>query len=181
MADLIAKTPLDGAAPRTFGTVTMTEVDLGTLTSIAPYKGQGDAARAAFEIAQGMNWPAPLRATGQAGARAFWFGREMVMLAGPAPDPVLADHAALTDQSDAWACVQLSGADVEAVLARLVPVDVSLTAFPEGHSARTMIQHMNGSLTRIGADAFLVLVFRSMAGTLVHDLERAMASVAARG
>jgi sarcosine oxidase gamma subunit len=43
------------------------------------------------------------------------------------------------------------------------------------------VQHMNGSVTRIGADSFVILVFRSMAGTLYHDLERAMESVAARG
>jgi sarcosine oxidase subunit gamma len=39
---------------------------------------------------------------------------------------------------------------------------------------------MTGAVTRIGADVFLLMVFRSMAGTLLHDLERAMASVASR-
>jgi sarcosine oxidase gamma subunit len=39
---------------------------------------------------------------------------------------------------------------------------------------------MNGSVTRTGADTFLVMVFRSMAGTLLHDLQRAMESIAAR-
>ena len=58
-----------------------------------------------------MAWPAPgpNRATGKAGARAIWFGRGMILQGGPAPDPSLAEHAALTDQTDGWACVQLEG------------------------------------------------------------------------
>ncbi|MEX0370614.1 MAG: sarcosine oxidase subunit gamma [Tateyamaria sp.] len=179
MAELIAKTPLDDAVPLTIGTCTVAEVDLGTLTSIAPYRGAkiGDA----FKAAHGMAWPAPNRATGRDGARAIWFGRDMVLLAGPAPDGSLAKHAALTDQSDAWTSVTLTGPDAEAVLARMVPLDLSADRFKRGHTARTQIQHMTGSVTRVAADAFLLMVFRSMAGTLLHDLERAMASVAARG
>lgn len=180
MADLIAQTPLDGRAAKTIGTVTLAEVDLGTLTSIAPFAGQTNAIGAAFKAAHGMDWPAPLRATGRNGARAIWFGKDMVLLAGPAADPGLATYAALTDQSDAWTAVQVSGQDAEQVLARLVPVDVSAAGFRAGHTARTQIQHMNGSITRTGADSFLLMVFRSMAGTLVHDIERAMESVAAR-
>lgn len=101
-------------------------------------------------------------------------------MAGPEPDTSLAIHAALSDQSDAWACVELTGPDVEDVLARLVPVDMRSASFKRGQSVRTLIQHMNGSITRIGADRFLVLVFRSMAATLVHDLKEAMESVAAQ-
>lgn len=178
MVELVAETPLGGTRERTIGTVTLAEVDLGTLTSIAPYKGKAIAD--VFKDAHSMAWPATGRATGKAGARAIWFGREMVLLAGPEPDAALNAYAALTVQSDAWACVTLTGAGVEDVLARLVPLDVSPETFKRGHTARTMIQHMNGSVTRIGADTFLLMVFRSMAGTLLHDLERAMESVAAR-
>lgn len=181
MADLMAKSPLDDMAPLTVGGVTLAEVNLGTLTSIAPYQGQAKALGAALKDAHGMAWPAPNRTTGKEGARAIWFGREMTLLAGPAPDAGLAQHAALTDQTDAWTAVHLSGRGVEDVLARLIPLDLSAATFRRGHTARTQVQHMNGSVTRVGADAFLILVFRSMAGTLLHDLQRAMESVAARG
>ncbi|MEO0938939.1 MAG: sarcosine oxidase subunit gamma [Pseudomonadota bacterium] len=177
MAELIARTPCEGLLPRPIGDAVLEEVDLGVLTSVAPYKGASDP----LKNTHGMAFPAPNRATGKAGARAIWFGRGMALLAGPAPDPAMAAHAALTDQSDAWACVTLSGAAAEDVLARLVPIDARAATFKRGHTARTQLQHINVSLTRIGADSFLILGFRAMAGTLVHDLVEAMESVAARG
>ncbi len=181
MAELNAKTPLDDFAPMTVGTVTLEETDLGILTSVAPFRDRAKAVADRVKDGHGIAWPANGRATGKDGARAIWFGRDMVLLAGPTPDPGLAHDAAVTDQSDAWTAVTLSGADAEDVLARLVPMDLSVATFKRGHTARTQIQHMNGSVTRVGADRFLILVFRSMAGTLLHDLQRAMESIAARG
>ncbi|WP_223424581.1 sarcosine oxidase subunit gamma [Tateyamaria pelophila] len=181
MGELIARTPLDGFEPLTIGDVTLSEVDMGVLTSVAPYKGQTKAIAAALQDAHGMAWPAPGRATGKAEARAIWFGRDMALLAGPVPDPSLAQHAALTDQSDAWTCLHLSGAGAEAILARLVPVDLRGSVFKRGHTVRSLVQHMNGSITRTGPQTFLIMVFRSMARTLVHDVQRAMESVASRG
>mmetsp|Transcript_22607 Transcript_22607/g.36959 ORF Transcript_22607/g.36959 Transcript_22607/m.36959 type:complete len:170 (-) Transcript_22607:6676-7185(-) len=168
-------------ASMTIGTVTLAEVDLGVLTSLAPYKGQSKALSEALKSAHGMALPGPNRATGKDGARAIWFGREMVLLAGPEPDAALNAYAAMTLQSDAWTTVQVSGAGAEDVLARLVPVDLRSGTFKRGHTARSLLQHMNGSITRTGPQSFLVMVFRSMAQTLLHDLQRAMESVAARG
>jgi sarcosine oxidase subunit gamma len=177
---LAATSPLDDMAPMTIGTVSLKEVDLGVLTSLAPYGGQRKSMSAALKAAHGMALPAPNRITGKAGAQAIWFGRDMALLAGPEPDASLAVYGALTDQTDAWACLQMSGADSEDVLARLVPVDLRNAFFKRGHTVRSLVQHMNGSVTRTGADTFLVMIFRSMAGTLLHDLQRAMESIAAR-
>lgn len=177
MAELIAKSPCDGLLPRTIGSCTLEEVDLGVLTSVAPYNGVADP----LMDTHGMAFPAPNRATGTDGARAIWFGRGVALLAGPAPDAGLAAQAAVTDQSDAWACVTLSGPGSEDVLARLVPVDVRAATFQIGHTMRTQLQHINVSITRTEAETFLILGFRAMAATLVHDLVEALESVAARG
>jgi len=181
VAELVAKSPCDGLLPLTLGGVTASEADLGTLTMVLPYCGRQKALSQALQTAHGMAFPAPNRATGKAGARALWFGREGALLAGPDPDPALAEHAALSDQSDAWAAVRLEGAGAEDVLARLVPVDLRAAVFKRGHTLRSQVAHMSGSVTRVGERAFLILVFRSMAATLVHDLKTAMEAVAARG
>ena len=180
MVELVAKRPMGRFEPLEIGAARLSDVDLGVLTSVAPYKGQETAVSKALKDAHGMALPAPNRATGKDGARAIWFGNKMALLAGPVPDAKLAKHAALTVQSDAWTCVKLEGDGCEAVLARLTPLDLRATSFKRGHTARTELQHMAASITRIAADAFLILTFRSFADTLKHDLEHAMRGVAAR-
>ncbi|MEM7731984.1 MAG: sarcosine oxidase subunit gamma [Pseudomonadota bacterium] len=180
MVELRAQSPLNGMAPVEIGKARLSEADLGVLTSIAPYEGQDAAVSKALKAAHGMALPSAGRANGKEGARAIWFGHRLALLAGPAPDARLAKQAALSDQTDAWVCVRLDGADAAAVLARLTPVDVRFGEFKRGHTARTELQHMAVSLTRLSETAFLILAFRSMAETLRHDLEEAMRGVAAR-
>ncbi|MEL7012886.1 MAG: sarcosine oxidase subunit gamma [Pseudomonadota bacterium] len=180
MVELVAKKPMVRFAPLEIGATRLSDVDLGHLTSVAPWQGQDAAASKALKEAHGMAFPSPNRATGKDGARAIWFGHRMALLAGPAPEASLAAHAALTDQSDAWTCVRLEGAASDAVLARVTPLDLRATQFLRGHTARTELQHMSSSITRVAADAFLILTFRSFADTLKHDLEQAMRGVAAR-
>ncbi|MEM6303278.1 MAG: sarcosine oxidase subunit gamma family protein [Pseudomonadota bacterium] len=178
MVELKATSPAAGLLPLRMGGVEVAECDLGHLTSIATF----DAAETGkvLEKAHGLALPGPLRSTETGGARCLWFGHREVLLIGPAPDPALAEHAAVVDQSDGWTCVTVKGAGAADVLARLVPVDVRERAFPTGHTMRSLVFHMNASITRLSADQFLVLVFRSMAGTLVHDLKQAMEAIAAR-
>jgi sarcosine oxidase subunit gamma len=179
--ELRAISPFDGALPVSIGALSLVEVELGHLTSIAPFKGRLEAASTALMSAHGLAFPAANRVTASGNARAIWFGRDMALLVGAAPDPRLASVAALTDQSDAWAAVSLSGKGAEDVLARLVPVDLRATHFKEGHTVRSLLGHMNASVTRTSPESFLILVFRSMAGTLAHDITEAMEAVAARG
>lgn len=169
MAELIARSPCAGLLPCSIGRAAATEVDPGQVTLIQPLK----SARIA-------DLPAPNRTADRGGARLLWFGHGQYLLMGGAPDTALTGRAALTDQSDGWAWVRLDGADAEAVLARLIPLDLRAGRFPPGHTARTEIAHMPGSVTRLGDGGLLLGVFRSMAATLVHDLKTAMRAVAAR-
>lgn len=180
MVELAEKSPLDGLLPLTIGRATASEVRIGYLTGIAPYKGQDKAVSQALKSAHGMAAPVANRATGKEGSRALWFGHRMILLQGPKPARELARHAALTDQTDAWAVLRLDGEDAADVLARLTPLDLRDSRFKRGHTARTELMHMMASITRLGPQSFQVMVFRGFAGTLVHDLSTAMQSVAAR-
>lgn len=180
MVELIAKTPCEGLLPLKRGRVTLTEIAPGPMTSLAPYKGKARAFSDALKAAHGMEAPAPNRSTGREGERAIWFGKGIVLLMGKAADASLAAQAALTDQSDAWAVVKLEGAGVRDVLARLTPLDLRDGQFRRGHTARSDLKHMMASITRIGDEAWMIMVFRAFAETLVHDLKIAMETVAAR-
>lgn len=174
---LTAKTPCGDLLPRTIGAVTIAEHTAGHVTAILPMPGATPA------TIHGHETPKPGHSVGRDGDRLLWFGHDQYLLIGPVPVPG-PDHgpseAAQVDQSDAWAMVTLSGADAVAILARLTPLDLRAAVFEPGHTARTDIGHMAGSLTRLSDDSFLILVFRSMAATLIEELTHAAQSVTAR-
>ena len=180
MTKLIAKTAGQDVFPIAVGDLRAHEVDPGVITSISPYKGRDAALSDALKAAHGMAFPAPNRATGKAKARAVWCGQRQALLMGPEPDAALAEFAALTDQSDAWTVVRLDGPGAQDALARLMPLDLRDAHFKNGHTARSDLMHMSASLTRISTQGWQIMVFRSLAQTLAHDLKVAMQGVAAR-
>lgn len=181
MTRLAARTPCEGLLPLTVGQMTLTEEAPGRMTTIAPYQGRASKCSAALARAHGVALPAPNRCARAAGAEALWFGRDMALLIGPAPDAALAALAALTDQSDAWAVARLSGPGARDVLARLTPLDLRDAVFGEGHTARSLLGHMAASITRVGPQEWRLMVFRSHARSFVHEVKTAMQGVAARG
>lgn len=179
MAKLIATTACAGLLPRTIGEVTLTEVTLGPVTSIAPFAGQSDAVTKALAV-EGLRFPAPGETVTSGPARIIWAGQGRALLCGVEPPVSVAALAALTDQSDANAVLQIEGPATEAVLARLVPVDLRINVMPEGRTIRTLLGHLTVSVTRIGPMAFEIMAMRSMAGSLVHELVEAAVGVEAR-
>ena len=178
MDKLQAVSPCAGLLPITIGAVSVAVMDVGPITSVTPFAGVSGSD---LERALGMPFPAPLQSTTDGDARLVWVGRGEALLMGVVPEASLGTHAAVVDQSDAWAVVTLTGAGGADVLARLVPVDMRLAVFGAGATVRTQVGHMNASITRLDGDTYLIAVFRSMEGTLVHDLARALEAVAARG
>jgi heterotetrameric sarcosine oxidase gamma subunit len=174
--ELIAKSALEGAS-LTVGAVTLAEVAVGPITSIAVYPG-GAKALAKGLKPLGLTFPAPNSFIEKKGARIVWTGREQAFLMGIGP-PAL-EGAAVTDQSDGWAVLSLSGPAAVEVLARLVPVDMRLAAFPVGRAIRSGLNHMNAVILRTGDYAVEIMVFRSMARTAWHELETTMHMVSAR-
>ncbi len=176
MPELIAKSALEGRS-LTLGSVTLAEMDPGPITSVALYPGGAKLAAKGLKTL-GLTFPSPNTFAEKKGARIVWTGRDQAFLVGVAP-PAL-EGAAVTDQSDGWTVLGLSGGAVVDVLARLVPVDLRLSVCPVGSALRTQVNHMNAVIVRTGDYAFEIMVFRSMARTAWHELETTMAMVAAR-
>lgn len=177
MAELIATTPCAGLGlPLAAGGAALDEWLPGGIWSIAPY-GEGPQVAQAL-VPLGLAWPEPGRMTQAGGARLAFAGRGTAFLIGAAA-PDFDGAAAVTDQSDGWAGLRLTGPAAAEVLARLVPLDLRPAAFPEGSAVRTVLNHMPLCLMR-AAEGFELLVFRSMARTAVHEVAAAMARVAAR-
>jgi sarcosine oxidase subunit gamma len=179
--DLAEATPCAGLVPVAAGAMRLTEGLPQRMTAMAVYKGQEDALGRALAEAHGLGWPAPGAVIAGEGGRVLWFGLGMALLVGPEPGAGLAAHAALTDQSDAWAVLRLEGEGATAAMARLTPLDLRETVFGPGRTARTDVAHMAGAVTRLGAETWEIMGFRSMAASLVHEVALVMRRVAARG
>lgn len=100
-------------------------------------------------------------------------------LVGDAPlsrDAFLALVAALRplgaaiDQSHGRVRIRVEGAAVERMLAKGTAVDLDARAFPVGRSATTLIGHVSVHLTRVGTNAFEIMVLRGFAESLWQDL-----------
>lgn len=178
MVKLVALGAFEGVALGAVGGVTLAEVDVAGAVSVAPLAGQGATVDAALK-AVGLGFPAPNQVVGTGARRAIWAGRGRALVIGGVP--ALDGIAAVTEQGDGIAALVVQGAAVEAVLARLVPMDLRLRAFPAGATARTFVNHMTAQVTRVAEDAVEIMVMRSMARTLVHELREAAEGVAARG
>jgi len=178
VANLIARSPFEGHLPLTHGTVTAEEVQFDAITSVAPLYAKAEAVSKALETAIGCALPAVGRFAEADGVHVAWSGLDQWFVLGKAPGTV--DGAAITDQTDAWGAVAISGNGASDVLERLVPIDIRPDVFEVGHAARTLLGHMNCLLMRVEADRYIALVFRSMAASAAHDIERALRMVAAR-
>lgn len=180
MTDLTVTTPAAGLLPLTVGGLALTEGDPGPMTLLMPYRGRTKALDSALMAAHGIGLPDPNAMTRAGKVTCLFFGLDSYLLCGVAADAGLVQHAALVDQSDGWTVLHLTGATVPDVLARLVPLDLRDAGFPVGAVVRTLVGHMNASISRPQGDSWQIMVFRSMAKTLLHEVETAAEQVAAR-
>jgi sarcosine oxidase subunit gamma len=173
VADLIAKSPLFGQGPISHGALTLTEGAPQRLTSVMARDAAGlDGVLKPM----GLRFPGPNTAEGAGEVRLIWTGRNQAFLIGADPAP-LTPFAALTDQSDGWARLVLSGPGALDALARLTPLDPR--NLHPGASLRSSLGHM-AAIFLPGPGGIEILVFRSMAKTAWHELETALKSLAAR-
>jgi len=178
VAELLAKSPGAGLGlPLNVGAVLLEEWQPGPITALSPFAGQQGAIDAALRPL-GLAFPAPNGMQASDAGRIVWTGRQQAFLIG-APCPAIAG-AAVTDQSDGWVGLRLSGTGARDVLVRLVPLDLRDHAFGVGTAVRSLLGHMPLILMRPAPDLWEVLTYRSMARTAVHELAEAMTSIAGR-
>ena len=177
MVKLASLTPAEEQLPISIGDVTLSEVVPEAITWVAPYKGRMDDVSEALVKVTGCDLPGPNLVTRSGDTTVIWVAPGQVHVLGAPVAPV---GAAVTDQSDGWACLRLDGEASRDVLARLTPADLRDAGFPVGATARTLLGHMTASITRLEHATWEVMVFRSMTRSAIHDLTRAMKGVAAR-
>lgn len=180
MVDLAAKSSLSGLLPINSGQLTLSEAAQACITSIQIRAGKASALAKAMMSEHRVALPEAGQVTAQNNARLLWFGADQYLLIGKAPAPrSLASHAAMTDQSDAWAVMHLTGMSAAEVLARHCPLDLRPDRFGIGQTARTLVAELPAVVTPV-EQGFEIMVLQSLVRTAVHHLHDAMKSVSAQ-
>ena len=163
MADLIATDPLAALLPVAHGTHHLIAAQPGRITALAPYDNKG--------------LPKPGRAAPHPGGLLLWAGHNLWLATGTPPQ-----STPQTDVTDAWAVVRLTGPEPEAVLARLVPINLRARHFLPGYTARSLLGHIAVLLHRPAAapETLELWLPRSTAAHAIGELARAMRGLAAR-
>ena len=186
MHDLLPLTALGGTDPALMqvGSVTLRENPDVALASVAARHGKQTLCRAALAKMLGEDAPGPRRASLGSPFDAIWIGPDQWMICAPyATHEDLAatikarlrQNASVTEQSDAWVCLELVGADTDAVMERVCNLDIA--GFGPGDATRTTIDHLGCLVIRRGGDDGLrIFGPRSSAGSLWHTIETAMRS-----
>ena len=89
----------------------------------------------------------------------------------------LSKQMAMTDQSDSWVILALSGLHSRQTLARICPIDCSASAMPIGTTARTSMEHLGAIITRRPDEGdhqpcFWLLSARSSAASFLHAITK---------
>lgn len=180
MAEIaLQATPILGGIDRQIGANRIVGRDDLALVSVAIPLGGEEGLAATLQQGWSLALPGPRQSSNGAGTRAIRTAPDQILLicAHVAPDARAAIRDRLgtagyiTDQSDVWAVFELAGPDTRAALERLCPLDLHPDVFPQGASARTVMEHMGAIILRSGADRFVLLSARSSAGSFLHAVE----------
>lgn len=137
------------------------------LASIEARRGQAGAVAATIAEGHGIDLPSAGRWAGGADIAFAWSGPgEWTAIADRpiARDLAgrLAGLAAVTDQSDGWLLIEVSGPRVRDTLAKMLPIDLDPAALPPGAVALTRAGHIDVRLRHVSVGVYELAVFRSL-------------------
>ena len=184
---LTASSPLDRHCTIVDG-ASLVDLSPRSIVSVSPFTGNKEAFDTAIDKLCNSAHPSATKACEITGknacvllpsAHSQWF----LCFDGEVPDPIatasdmlgkmISDRVAMTDQSDAWVTLELTGPLTNLTLERICPIDCSSQAMPIGTTARTMIEHLGTIISRRpdddnGDPCFWLMSARSSAASFLH-------------
>lgn len=159
--------------------VLVTERDGVAVARIAARRGQAASVAQRVSASHGIELPLGPRRASRGGIGIAGIAPQTWLATGEGAggdfaqswQSLLGDCGSVTDQSDAYVMLRLTGPKVRETLARLVPVDVDARSFRVGDLAQTVCGYMRVMLWRLqdcaqGGPVFEIWVGRSLATSL---------------
>lgn len=177
--------PLVGAN-MTIGEVRLrVPVGLAIVSLALPLGDEAEAAKA-VQVAWGKALPEVGQSvTAKDGVRLVRLGQDQAFVIFPHTPPDAAQVVAarlngrtyVTDQTDAWAVLEMGGPQSRTALERICPLDLHPKVFAIDAAARTVMEHLGVLIIRTGGDAFLLLSASSSADSFLHAVQTSMQNV----
>lgn len=186
MHSLSPITALGGTTPRndTIAKLTLSENPSLALASVTARTDHTSDCSAHLKALLGSDAPAPGKACLHDPELAFWTGPDQWIIAAPfeSHEDLAARlkgrfgaAASITEQTDAWACFDLHGDGIDAVMELLCAINIR--KMQTGDAARTVIHHLSCFVLRMAPENGLrILGPRASAGSLHHAILTAMKS-----
>ena len=174
MVELYAKTPLNNMSDIEIGSLTLKEISWRNITTIQPFKGKEKTVSKVIKKSFELNLPGVGKSISSQKNKIMWIGMNQFLFLG---DKIKMKEAALTDQSDAWTILLLTGDKTAEVMDRLCPVDTR--SLMTDDVIRSMIGHMTAIVEKTESGCQL-MVFRAFAETILHEVCNSMRSVPAQ-
>lgn len=172
-----------GAAGKTG--VTLREVTACALAELTAFKGQKEALATVIVTSFGIALPAANKSASKSGVTFVSVGPGKWLVTGEGTaehdlitrlEKVTSSLAAVVDQTDARALVEISGNKARSALAKGVMIDLDPIAFKAGDAATSFaVQFWITLWQTTDAPTYRLAVFRSMGRDLLHWLESSAA------
>ncbi len=183
---LVSAPPLAGYKEN-FGSITLhAPKDLAVVNLAVPLGADAKALKA-VKTGYGVDLPEPGKSldTKKGAARLVRLAPDQAFAifthATPDAEEAVGKHVKnalyLTDQTDVWTGLEISGAGALAALERVCPIDLHPDAFVVGDAARTVMEHLGVLIIRTGDYSYLLLSASSSAGSFLHMLETSIKNV----
>ena len=176
MLDKLEAVSALGGYDETIGAVRISEVTGKSILSVSTPLGGEASLATALKSAHGADVPGAGQVTVGNGATFLGLARDQFFVLtddlGPWPEKRVAEALGgsgyVTDQSDSWVILRVSGTDSREALARICPIDLHPAAFGKGSLARTSMEHLGAIIIAEGGDEFLLMSARSSAASFLH-------------
>lgn len=174
-----------GGYEKTFsGTKLKEEINLNLMSIAAPNADPKPVSKL-MQKALKLSWPEIGTTNSSAKPKISFLGLQNDMIFAAFNSASDADKLAkifngkayMTNQSDAWIGLSLSGPLARAALERISQLDLHPDSFAQGAVARTAMEHLGVIIWRTGKDAFTLISATSSAESFLHAIEESLDNV----
>ena len=167
-----------GGYDKEIGTIRLREISNQSLIAMAIPLGEETKFKNSIKNRFGLKMPSPNKSVKNKDTRIFSTQPDQIfVLTKRTDDPEksmaieIGKSAYITDQTDAWVILEISGSSSREALERICQLDLDKEIFKLDSMARTSMEHMSAIIIRKAGDTFYLMSASSSAKSFLHAVE----------